>query len=96
MFVSEYPHLVVNSKGHLEFGGCDLTTLARKYGTPLYVMNEDIIRENSRRYVKGLKSRYPNSDVAYAGKAFKMCIRDRSAEVRILLPQPVRISGPIV
>lgn len=70
MFVSEYPHLVVNSKGHLEFGGCDLTTLARKYGTPLYVMNEDIIRENSRRYVKGLKSRYPNSDVAYAGKAF--------------------------
>ncbi len=68
--MSEYPHLVVNSKGHLEFGGCGLTTLARKYGTPLYVMNEDIIRENSRRYFKGLKCRYPNSGVAYAGKAF--------------------------
>ena len=39
MFVSEYPHLS-KLKGHLEFGGCDLAALARKYGTPLYVMNE--------------------------------------------------------
>jgi diaminopimelate decarboxylase len=68
--VSGRSYLSINAKGHLEVAGCDVVTLARKYGTPLYVMNEDLIRENCRRYVSGLRSRYPDSSVAYAGKAF--------------------------
>jgi diaminopimelate decarboxylase len=61
-----------NCEGNLEFGGCDLTALAKTYGTPLYVMNEDIVRNNAKKYSKSLGLHYPNSDVAYACKAF-MC-----------------------
>jgi diaminopimelate decarboxylase len=59
-----------NKDGHLVFGGCDLIDLANKHGTPLYVMNEPMIRSNMRRYFERLTARYSNSGVAYAGKAF--------------------------
>ncbi len=61
----------VNSAGHLEIGGCDTIALAREYGTPLYVMDEALIRQNCRRYVSVFQARYPGeSRVSYAGKAF--------------------------
>lgn len=63
-------YLTENSKHHLEMGGCDLVKLARKHGTPLYVMNEDLIRNNARSLVRGARERFPRCDVAYAGKAF--------------------------
>ena len=44
MFVSKA--LKINSKNHLEIGGCDCVDLVKEYGTPLYVMDENIIREN--------------------------------------------------
>jgi len=50
--------------------GCDLTRLARRYGTPLYVMNEDLIRDNARSLVCGASARFTGCAVAYAGKAF--------------------------
>ena len=43
MFVSE--NLDVNAQGHLTIGGVDTIELAEKYGTPLYVMDEDLIRQ---------------------------------------------------
>ena len=39
MFVSK--NLSVNEKGHLTIAGADAVSLAEKYGTPLYVMDED-------------------------------------------------------
>lgn len=61
----------VNDLGHLEIGGCDTVGLARDFGTPLYVMDEALIRENCRRYVAAFTERYPNQvHVSYAGKAF--------------------------
>ncbi len=60
----------VNSKGHLEIGGCDTIELAEQFGTPLYVMDEAFIRQNCRDYIKAFKSRYENSAIAFAGKAF--------------------------
>lgn len=61
----------VNDQGHLEIGGCDTVELAREYGTPLYVMDEALIRDNCRRYVAAFQSRYPAEvRVSYAGKAF--------------------------
>jgi len=63
--------VAVNAVGHLEIAGCDSVSLAKQYGTPLYIMNEDIIRLNCRRYKNAFdKSGYPNWRVAYAGKAF--------------------------
>lgn len=44
MFVSK--DLAVNQKGHLTIGGVDTVDLAKEYGTPLYVMDEDYIRQN--------------------------------------------------
>lgn len=59
-----------NAEGHLTIGGVDATTLAREFGTPLYVMDEALIRENCRAYVNAFREYYPNAVVAYASKAF--------------------------
>ena len=48
MFVHDY--MKINEKGHLEISGCDAAELSSKYGTPLYLMSEERIRENMRKY----------------------------------------------
>ncbi len=60
----------INSKNHLEIGGCDVADLAAQFGTPLYVMDEALIRENCRRFRKAFTDEYGDSAVAYASKAF--------------------------
>ncbi|NLY89606.1 MAG: diaminopimelate decarboxylase [Firmicutes bacterium] len=63
-------HFQINSKGHLEVSGCDTVELAKRFGTPLYVLDETRIRQNCRDYVAGLAEAYPDTQVCYAGKAF--------------------------
>ena len=58
--------------GRLFIGGCDTVELAKKYGTPLYVLDEQYVREVMRAYVEGL-SEYGDFAVAYASKALS-CI----------------------
>ena len=69
--------LSVNQAGHLVIGGCDTVELAEQYGTPLYVMDEDIIRANCRAFYHSMEEYYGgNGRVAYASKAFccmEMC-----------------------
>ncbi len=60
----------INQKGHLEIGGCDATDLVQEFGTPLYVMDEDFVRQNCRNYYEAFNGSYPNSQVIYASKAF--------------------------
>lgn len=62
----------IDDRGHLRIGGCDTVELAARYGTPLYVMDEALIRENCRRYVQAFKSAYPEAESrpVYAAKAF--------------------------
>ena len=68
-FVSE--SLNVNEKGHLTIGGVDTVYLKEKYGTPLYVMDEDLIRKNMGEYRDALKEYYGGNGMAhYASKAF--------------------------
>lgn len=59
-----------NAAGHLTIGGIDVVDLARDFGTPLYIMDEALIRQNCRAYVNAFREYYPNAAVAYAGKAF--------------------------
>ena len=60
----------VNTGGNLTFAGTDTTELASKYGTPLYLMDEDKIRANCRTYVNAMKKAFgSNSQVLYASKA---------------------------
>jgi len=60
----------VNEQGHLSLAGVDLVRLAQDYGTALYVMDEDQIRQALRVYLGAFALRWPNFEVAYAGKAF--------------------------
>jgi len=60
----------VTSDGHLTIGGCDAVDLAKEFGTPLYVFDEDELRSTCREYREAFASRYAESAVAYAGKAY--------------------------
>lgn len=69
MFISN--NLNVNEKGNLTIGGMDTVDLAKKYGTPLYVLDEDLIRENCEKFKKSIDNYYSrNGLVCYASKAF--------------------------
>ena len=45
-----HKHFDTNQAGHLTVGGVDTVKLAEKYGTPLYVMDENAFREQCRIY----------------------------------------------
>lgn len=60
----------VNARNHLEIGGCDSVELAKTYGTPLYVMDETLIRSNMRLFRERFKSERIETEVIYASKAF--------------------------
>ena len=73
--VSELSHVYplgsrVNERGHLELGGVDALTLAREYGTPIYVVVEDDLRARARAFVDALAERHRDCDVLFASKAF--------------------------
>ncbi len=58
----------INENGNIEIGGCDLTVLAQKYDTPLYVLDEFTIRNVCNDYKKAF-SAYKNVKMMYASKA---------------------------
>ena len=64
--------------GHLFFAGQDTTELAAKYGTPLYLLDEDRIRANIRAYKAVMERVFPQGSLPiYASKAnsFKQIYR---------------------
>ncbi|MBM7616437.1 diaminopimelate decarboxylase [Alkaliphilus hydrothermalis] len=52
------------------FDHCDTVELANQYGTPLYVVSENLIREKCRAIKEEFLMKYPNTKAAYASKAF--------------------------
>lgn len=63
--------LKINSKGHLEIGGCDTVDLAAQFGTPLYVFDEKYIRDMMDVYRDTIDREYDGHGlVLYASKAF--------------------------
>ncbi len=65
-----HTNLSVNESGHLTLCGADTVSLAQKYGTPLYLLDEDRIREKCRTYRRAMEA-YFSSDARplYASKA---------------------------
>ncbi len=62
--------MTVNEKGMLEFAGRPCDELVEKYGTPLYVMDEELIRNRMRIYQKTMKKEFgENAEVLFASKA---------------------------
>ena len=65
-----YNNLGINEEGHLTIGGLDAVSLAAEYGTPLYVLDEDVIRNNCRTYVDAMHKYFgPDAAPLYASKA---------------------------
>ena len=65
-----YPHLDINDRGHLTVGGADATELAREFGTPAYILCEDVIRENCRTYLRAARASFgPDALPLYASKS---------------------------
>ncbi|MEY3413630.1 MAG: diaminopimelate decarboxylase [Actinomycetota bacterium] len=57
---------IENKLGRLEIGGCDLVELAEKFGTPVFVYDEEHLRARCREAVKV----FGKNQVVYATKAF--------------------------
>lgn len=66
-------NLSINEKGHLTFAGFDTVDLAEKYGTPLYVMDENKIREHIRTYKTAMQKYFPAGSIPeFASKALSI------------------------
>ena len=73
----------VNGEGHLCLAGSDVVSLAKEYGTPLYLMDENRIRNRCRTYKDALSVAFGGSAFpAYASKAasFKELYRIMASE----------------
>lgn len=63
-------NLKVSDDGTLYFAGFNTTYLADKYKTPLYLMDEEKIRENCRTYLRSVREAFgENGQALYASKA---------------------------
>ncbi len=88
-------NIAVNNEGNLTFSGVDTVSLAKKYGTPLYVMDENRIRYNCRVYKSAMKKHFgEDSFPIYAGKAacFKhiyKIMKDESMGIDLVSPGEV-------
>jgi len=60
----------INELGHLEIGKCDSIDLVEKFGTPLYIMDETLIRDRCKLFKSGFSSEDIDTEVIYASKAF--------------------------
>ena len=61
---------IKNEDNRLNIAGVSAQAIAKEYGTPLYIMDEQLIRDNCRRFYKSFKADKEQNKVAYAGKAF--------------------------
>ena len=61
----------VNNRENLEIGGCDVTTLVKQFGSPLYILDEESLRIACSQYRDSFKQYYKGeSQVLYASKAW--------------------------
>jgi len=61
----------LTERGRLEVGGCDAIELAREFGTPAYVVEEDDLRSRARTFVRaGRDCGHEDFHVVFASKAF--------------------------
>ena len=68
--LSLFPPTSAVHDGRLTIDGCDADDLAEAFGTPVLVVAETAVRARAREYADELTSRWANSRVAFASKAF--------------------------
>lgn len=62
-------HIDKTEESHRKIYGTDMVELATKYGTPLYVLFEDLIAGNCKGYQQALEKEYKDHLICYAVKA---------------------------
>ena len=62
----------LNESNELLIGGCAASELVSTFGTPALIIDESALRDNARRYLDGLRSRWPNSEVIWASKSLPL------------------------
>ena len=63
-------NISVDQQRHLTFAGFDTLRLAEQFGTPLYLMDEELIRLRCRQYAEAIKGNFREGSAAmYASKA---------------------------
>lgn len=67
---------------HLSIGGCDTIELVKKYGTPIYIINEQTIRQRISELKGVLEENYSKVRIHYAVKA-----NTNAAILKILLSE---------
>jgi diaminopimelate decarboxylase len=70
MAASVYPEFSEVRDGRLLLGGCDAEELAREFGTPVYAVAEDDLRERARAFSGAMRAHHGNGEVIFASKAF--------------------------
>ena len=71
-------NLTIGENGHLFFAGQDTADLAKRYGTPVYLMDEGLIRRRCRTYMQAASTAFNGrARILYASKAasFKQLYR---------------------
>lgn len=63
-------NIKANEKGNLTFAGYDTIELSKKYATPLYLIDEELVRSRIRAYKSSMEKYYPvGSYPIFASKA---------------------------
>ena len=66
-----HDHFDINTQGHLTIGGLDTVELAKEFGTPAYIMDENALRKMCRTYREAAISAFGADALPlYASKAF--------------------------
>ena len=79
-------NIKINDKGHLDIGGADACDLVEQYGTPIYVIDEERIRDNYNRFYNAFTKFYPKFKVFYACKAnTNISLRKKDAALMLYL-----------
>jgi diaminopimelate decarboxylase len=60
----------MENTGNLVFGGWDVLELASRFGTPLYVLSEDMVRNRCGILRSSFLEKYEKTQAVYASKAF--------------------------
>ncbi len=59
----------ISPEGELTIGGVAASALVEEFGSPVHIVDEAGLRRQIRRFVDGLRTRWPNSDVLFASKS---------------------------
>jgi diaminopimelate decarboxylase len=60
----------LDGRGRLQVGGCDALELAKEFGTPAYVVDEDDLRARARAFRQAFAAHTDDFQVHFASKAF--------------------------